>query len=169
MSCFDKEKEFEIAISKFNGIITKICYYFSTDQEEFNDLRQESLYNLWKGWNNFRNESKLSTWIYRVCFNTCVSYQRKEKKKKNLLSLDDILDLPADTESIILKRYNQMHSLIQKLKYEERAIILMWLDEKSYEEISDITGINRNTIAVRLKRIKEKLIKMSKDNEEYYG
>lgn len=161
MKNLDSEKEFEDAIAQYGGIITKICYYFSTDQEEFKDLRQDVLLNLWKGWNKFRKDSKLSTWIYRVSFNTCVSYQRKEKRVKAELSIEDIFNLPAENDSQLLEKYNTMHSLIQKLTYQDRAIILMWLDDKPYDEIAELMGMNRNTIAVRLKRIKEKLVKMA--------
>ena len=157
----DSEKEFETAISAYGGIITKICYYFSENSDEFNDLRQEVLYNIWKGWNSFKGDSKLSTWIYRISFNTCVSYQRKEKKSKETISIDEIIDLPYEEETSKLEKYNTMHSLIGKLNFEERAIILMWLDDKSYEEIAELTGINRNTVAVKLMRIKDKLVKMS--------
>lgn len=159
----NKLQEYEKAIDLYGGIITKICYYFSSDSEEFKDLRQEVLFNLWKGWDEFRKDSKVSTWIYRVCFNTCVSYNRKEKKNKNRISIENVINLPAEQESHLLEKYNEMHSLIQKLNYEDRALILMWLDEKSYEEMAELMGLNRNTLAVRLKRIKEKLIKMSED------
>lgn len=165
MSDSNKEKEFEDAIVEYGGIITKICYYFSSNTDEFKDLRQEVLYNVWKGWDKFKRDSKLSTWIYRVSFNTCVSYSRKERKTRNMISLDDILDLPEENEMSRLEKYNRMHRLIQKLPYEERAIILLWLDEKPYEEISELMGINRNTIAVKLMRIKEKIIKLSKISE----
>lgn len=157
----NKEKEFEKAIELYGGIITKICYYFSVNTDEFNDLRQEVLFNIWKGWDDFRNAAKLSTWIYRVSFNTCVSYNRKVSKNKNNISIDDVINLAAEEDSNKLEKYNEMHSLIQKLNYEDLALILMWLDEKSYEEMSDLMGLNRNTLAVRIKRIKEKIIKLS--------
>lgn len=157
----DSEKEFENAIATHGGVITKICYYFSENTEEFKDLRQEVLYNIWKGWHDFRHDAKLSTWIYRVSFNTCISFQRKEKKSKHTISIEDVVDLAYEDEPSKLEKYNAMHALIRRLNFEERAIILMWLDDKSYEEIADLTGIKRNTIAVRLKRIKEKLVKMS--------
>ena len=158
-----KEKDFEEAIAEYNGIITKVCYYFSNDSEEFKDLRQEVLYNIWKGWDRFRGDSKISTWIYRISFNTCVSFQRKEKKYTETLSIDNVIDLPAETGDSLLEKYNAMYSLIRSLKYDDRALLMLWLDEKSYEEISDLMGLNRNTVAVRLKRVKEKLVKMSED------
>lgn len=166
MNSREIEKEYENAIQEFGGIITKICYYFSEDSEVFKDLRQEVLLNVWKGWNAFRKDSKISTWIYRVCFNTCISYQRKLKKRRESLPLESVIELPAEKESGKLEKYSLMHSLIQKLGYEDRAMILLWLDEKSYEEISELMGMNRNTVAVRLKRIKERLIRMKDEMEK---
>ena len=157
----DKEKEFEAAIVHYGGIITKICYYFSTNADEYKDLRQEVVCNIWKGWDQFRKDSKLSTWIYRVSFNTCISFQRKERKNRETISIENIADLPDTSDNSLQEKYRLMHSLIGRLGFRDRAIILMWLDEKSYDEISELMGMNRNTIAVRLKRIKEKLSVMA--------
>lgn len=155
----DADKDFEEIIAEFGGIITKICYHFATDSDELKDLRQEVFYNIWKGMDKFKNDSKLSTWIYRISFNTCISFHRKEKRIEKI-SLNHIIDLPDDnTDSKKLEEYKIMQTLIRNLKYEERALILMWLDEMSYEDISILTGLNRNTVAIRLKRIKEKLAK----------
>ena len=160
MNDIDNEKEFEEAVSLYGPLISKICYYFSSDSDEFKDLRQEVLLNLWRGWIKFRKDAKLSTWIYRVSFNTCVSYQRKERKSKNSVPIEEVLNLAADQDNGLLEKYTFMHRLIRKLPYQDRAIILMWLDDKTYEEIAELIGINRNTLAVKLKRIKEKLQKM---------
>ena len=154
------EKEFESIITEYGAVISKICYYFSFDSEDFKDLRQEVLCNIWKGLQNFRNESKLSTWVYRICYNSCISFHRKERKF-NKISTDNILNFPADTSPSRLEEFEIMHSLIRKLHYADRVIILMWLDDMAYDEIAFLTGMNRNTIATRLKRIKEKLIKMN--------
>ncbi|MCH5233008.1 MAG: sigma-70 family RNA polymerase sigma factor [Muribaculaceae bacterium] len=153
------EIEFENIIREYGGIITKICYSFAYDADEFKDLRQEVLYNIWKGLPHFQNKSKLSTWIYRVCLNSCITFQRKEKKFQKV-SMDALLNLSDDFETPELEKYEVINAMIKKLGYEDRALILMWLDELSYEEISNLTGLNRNTVASRIKRIKEKLIKM---------
>lgn len=156
----NNEKEFEEAIALYGTLITKICYYFASDSDEFKDLRQEVFYNIWKGMDKFNHNSKLSTWIYRICFNTCISFHRREKKIKKV-SINNIMELPDDNQEISkLEEYRTFLTLIRQLQYEERALILMWLDEMSYEEISTLTGLNRNTVAIKLKRIKEKLVKM---------
>lgn len=153
------EKEFQTILKDYGGIVTKICYSFSSDFEEFKDLQQEVFYHIWKGLQHFRHDSKLSTWIYRISFNSCISFQRKEKIFKKV-SMENILNIPDESYSK-MEKYKEMHSLIKKLNYEDRALILMWLDDLSYEEISQLTGHNRNTIASRLKRIKEKLVKLN--------
>lgn len=164
MSGISKEKEFEDAVEQYGDLINKICFYFSDDTVEFNDLRQEVLFNIWRGWDHFLKNSKRSTWIYRVSFNTCISFQRKEKKFKKTLPLENVLENRVDDSEDKKDKYKVLFSLIKMLPYNDRAILLMWLDEKSYEEISELTGLNRNTVATRLKRIKEKLVKMNSEN-----
>ena len=139
--------EFEEIVQKYSGIITKLCYYFASNTDEFEDLRQDVLINIWKGFEKFRKESSISTWIYRVCFNTCVTYQRKKSNRISSISIESIIDIP-DEDVYDINRYNEMHSLINQLNLNEKAIIMLWLDEKTYDEISEITGITRNTIAV---------------------
>lgn len=157
----ERTKAFESIVRQYSLMITKVCYYFADNASELKDLRQDVLLNIWSGWDKFRMQSKPSTWIYRVCFNTCITYRRKNRQRKNevpLSSLLEIEDRPYDME-----KYTEMHRLIGRLGTEEKAIILMWLDENSYEEIAEVIGIKRNTVATRLKRIKEKLVKLSNE------
>lgn len=156
----DLEKEFETIITDYGGVITKICYSFSSDSEEFKDLRQEVMYHIWKGLCTFRQDSKLSSWIYRICFNSCISFQRKERKFNKVSSLE-LLNIADDFSNSKFEQYLELHTLIRKLAYGDRAIILMWLEDLSYEEIAYLTGLNRNTIATRIRRIKEKLVRMN--------
>lgn len=156
----DNIREFDRLIRQNNGIITKICYYFSSNATDFKDLRQEILINVWRGLDSFRHASKPSTWIYRVAFNTCVSFRRKYHPRQADISIDDITDVPC-TDQDILSKYNEMHRLISRLNAADKSLILMWLDEMSYEDIAEVSGLNRNTLAGRLKRIKEKIVKYS--------
>lgn len=156
-----RSEAFEKTVRNYSLMITKVCYYFAANIPELKDLRQEVLLNIWSGWDKFRMESKPSTWIYRVCFNTCITFKRKNKHRNNEVPLSNVLeieDVPFDME-----KYREMHRLIGCLNSEEKALILMWLDENSYEEIAEVVGINRNTVASRLKRIKEKLVKLSNE------
>lgn len=157
----DREVAFETIVRDYSLMITKVCYYFATDGSELKDFRQEVLLNIWLGLDKFKKHSKLSTWIYRVCFNTCITYKRKNKYRKNEIPLSGLLEI--EDEMFDMGKYEEMHRLISKLGHEDKAVILLWLDEKKYEEIAEVVGLKRNTVAIRLKRIKDKLIKMSNE------
>lgn len=156
-----REVAFENIVRDYSLMITKLCYHFATDITELKDFRQEVLLNVWLGWDKFKMQSKLSTWIYRVCFNTCITYQRKNRLRKSEIPLPSVLEI--EDEQFDMAKYEEMHRLIGKLGNEDKVIILMWLDENSYDEIAEVTGLKRNTVATRLKRIKEKLIRMSNE------
>lgn len=157
----EKTEAFEDIVRRYSVMITKLCYYFASNVSELKDLRQEVLLNIWIGWDKFRMQSKPSTWIYRVCFNTCITFQRKNRQRRNEVPLTSVLEIEATPSD--LDKYHEMHRLIGRLGSEEKAIILMWLDENSYEEIAEVIGIKRNTVATKLKRIKEKLVKLSNE------
>jgi len=126
------------------------------------DLYQEVVYNLWKSFPKFRSECSESTFIYRVALNSCITGMRKELRRPQhipILELNEHLVAPESmTENI-----KEMYKLIYQLNTLERAIILLYLEEKSYQEIADITGLTLNNIAIKIKRIKEKLKKMSEN------
>ncbi|MFV0398167.1 MAG: RNA polymerase sigma factor [Bacteroidales bacterium] len=154
------EQEFLRLVENNQKIIYKVCYVYATDSEHLNDLYQEVVINLWKSFSQFRGESLPSTWVYRVGLNTCVSFYRKEKSKPEVVPLSFDLPIYADqdnTEEQLLWLYR----MINRLGQMERALILLWLEEKSYHEIAEITGISRNHVAVKLSRIREKLKMMS--------
>ena len=153
------EREFETMIREHKGTIYPVCYMFSNDPDEVADLFQETLINLWRGSGTFRGESALGSWIWKVALNTCISSDRKKKRgpQTSPLSMDIDLfeDQDADTRQIGLLR-----SRIGKLGPFDRAIVLLWLENLSYEEIGQIVGISPKNVSVRLVRIKEQLKKM---------
>lgn len=147
---------YERIIEEHRGLITKICYYYSSSAQEFEDLMQDTCINIWRGLEAFRTESRPSTWIYRICLNTCISSWRKNSRHKNTQSLESIVE-PSECDGEWKEEMETLHFLISLLSPEEKALIMLWLDEKSYDEISEVTGFNRNTVATKLRRIKEKL------------
>ena len=153
------EREFETMIREHKGTIYTVCYMFSNDPDEVADLFQETLINLWKGSGTFRGESAVGSWIWKVTLNTCISSDRKKKRglQTGPLSMDIDLfeDQDADTRQIGLLR-----SRISKLGPFDRALVLLWLENLSYEEIGQIVGISTKNVSVRLVRIKEQLKKM---------
>lgn len=158
----EKEQQFTAIIESNRQLIYKVCYMYASDDDHFKDLYQEVLINLWKGLDHFRGEAQLSTWIYRTCINTCVSVYRKNHKYEEMLSLEGVSVEDSD-DGTRLQQLHEMYGLINRLDCMEKAIILLWLDEKSYDEISEITGISRNNVASRLRRIKIKLQQLSEE------
>lgn len=157
------EQKFVSMIQANERIIYKVCYMYTTQRNTLNDLYQEVVLNLWKAFPNFRSECKISTWIYRIALNTCISFIRKDKNVPEIISLTldyDRIDDKDDTE-IMLK---QLYKLINQLGPLEKSIILLYLEDKSYEKISEITGLTVTNVATRLNRIKEKLRKMKKED-----
>lgn len=156
----DDESRYFSIIRENSAIITKICYFYSDSEEDYQDLQQDVLASIWEHISDFKGNSKVSTWIYRLTLNTCISAFRKRKKHRNSIPITPLIDV-ADTSADIGEMYAEMHALIGRLKSEDKAILLLWLDDLAYQEISDIVGLPRNTIATRLKRIKEKIVEMA--------
>ena len=129
---------------------------FSKDEEEVNDLFQETLINMWKGIDSFREESKISTWIYRVALNTCLLQERKKKRQvaKVPLTMDVNFFEDDDTNAAQVR---MLHQRIGCLGLVDRALVMMWLEGMSYDEIGAVMGITPKNVGVKLFRIKEKL------------
>jgi RNA polymerase sigma-70 factor (ECF subfamily) len=133
---------------------------FSKDEDEVADLFQDILVNLWKGFAGFRGESSPRTWIYRVSLNTCISADRKKKRRGESIPLDMSINL-FDDSAEDLKQIRMLQERISRLGPFDRAIVLLWLENLSYEEIGAIVGITAKNVSVRLFRIKEQLRNMS--------
>ena len=154
-----KEKEFEKIVKEHKNTIYTVCFMFSKDADEVNDLFQETLINLWLGFSNFKGESSIRTWIWRISLNTCISSERKKSKLHTVpLSMDINLYEDTDEDS---RQIQMLYNRINRLKPFDRAIVLLWLDNLSYDEIAAIVGISVKNVSVRLVRIKEELKKMS--------
>lgn len=154
------EKEFAKIVSEHKSTIYTVCYMFSKDAEEVDDLFQDILINLWKGFDSFRGDSKVETWIWRVSLNTCISAERKKKKAGEKVPLSTDMNLYADGDEGS-KQIRQLHERIHKLDLLDRALVLLWLEDISYEEIGDIIGISAKNVGVKLVRIKDKLKSMN--------
>lgn len=146
-------------VRKHKNTIYTVCYMFSKDQDEVSDLFQETLINLWNGFDSFRGECEVRSWVWRVTLNACISAERKKKKSETIpLSME--INLFTDTDSDT-KQIQQLYSRINRLGMVDRAIVLLWLENMSYEEIGQIIGISTKNVSVKLVRIKEQLKNMS--------
>ena len=154
------EIDFARIVREHKSTIYTVCYMFSKDEEEVADLFQDILVNLWKGYAKFREDSSVRTWIYRVSLNTCISADRKKKKKGETVPLDMNINLFDDSVED-MKQIRMLQSRISRLGPFDRAIVLLWLENLSYDEIGAVVGITAKNVSVRLFRIKEQLKKMS--------
>lgn len=154
------ELDFARIIREHKGTIYTVCYMFSKDEEEVADLFQDILVNLWKGFAKFRGDSSIRTWIYRLSLNTCISADRKKKRRGETVPLDMKINL-FDDSAEDMKQVRMLQDRISRLGPFDRAIVLLWLENLSYEEIASIVGITVKNVSVRLFRIKEQLKKMS--------
>ena len=154
----NREEYFTQLVRENKSTIYTVCYMFSQDEEEVNDLFQETLINMWKGIDSFREESKVSTWIYRVALNTCLLQERKKKKEVKKVPLTMDVNFFQD-EDANAAQVRMLHQRIGKLGLVDRALVMMWLEGMSYDEIGTVMGISAQNVGVKLYRIKEQLKK----------
>lgn len=154
------ELQFTKMVKEYRKTIYTVCYFFSKDTEEVNDLYQEILINLWKGFPNYRGESSLKTWIWRVSLNTCSNQERKKKSRIRTVPLSIDIDLYNDDDAGS-RQIQMLYDRINRLDVFDRAIILLWLENMTYQDIADVVGISVSNVTTRLFRIKEQLKTMS--------
>ncbi|NQU51682.1 MAG: sigma-70 family RNA polymerase sigma factor [Bacteroidetes bacterium] len=153
------KKEFSELIQKNQAMIHKITLVYSNSPVDREDLFQEICLQLWKSYINFREEAQFSTWMYRVALNTAISNIRKRKNSFSFEPLRDSDRIPDETND---ERENVklLYRGVSKLNRIDKAIILLWLEEKNYEEIASIMGTSKTNVSVKLVRIKRKLEEM---------
>lgn len=160
----EKSEVFRQILAEHSNLISRLCYGYAHSTEEFEDLRQDAYANIWSGLDGFRADSSLKTWVYRVTLNTCVSVLRKRSKTVPTIGQEIFADIPDGSDEDI-QLVEALHRAIDTLHPLDKAVILMWLDRKSYDEIGQVCGLPRNTVAVRIHRAKEK-IKIYMKNED---
>ncbi len=155
-----------LSILPYQAIIIKICRAYTNTQEDFEDYYQEVCLQIWRTRNNFKGQSEWSTWVYRLALNVSLTMLKKDKKSKNYHSSDSLPEqIDEDTRAFSDEDLNMLYEAIRCLSEIDRGVILLYLEEKSYQEIADIIGTNANNIGVRIKRIKERLKKLLNGKE----
>ena len=155
----DKERQFTAIVNKHKRTIYTVCYMFSKDKDEVEDLFQEILVRMWNGFESFRGESSLNSWIWRVSLNTCLNFEKKKTREGERIRLDVDIE-PSDDADNDAMQIKQLRERIGRLGFIDRSIILLWLENMSYDEIGAIVGISAQNVSVRLVRIREKLKQM---------
>lgn len=154
----DKKDAFIAAINKNIGLIFKVSSIYTNNNEDRNDLSQEIIYQLWKSFESFQQKSSLSTWMYRVAMNVAVRNLKMTKKKISTVPLDEqFLNFKDIDNSEIEKKWKLLRRHIDNLNLLDKGIIILYLDNKTHEEIAHIIGISKSNVGTKLSRIKEKL------------
>lgn len=159
----------ELFVQKINEherLIYKICHIYSRDELDLQDLFQEIVIQLWKAYPSFKGKAKFSTWLYKVGINTAIAGLRKKKTitesfepEKLQATIDDTLTYQQKEE-----QFSQLYAAIELLNEIEKAIVMLYLEDKSYQEMEEILGINEGNLRVKMNRIKEKLRQLTKNN-----
>jgi RNA polymerase sigma factor (sigma-70 family) len=160
----EAERQFEIHIRDHELLIHKVCNVYAFTQSDREDLFQEIVIQLWKSFSRYKGELKLSTWIYRVAINTAITGLRS---KKDFIQSCDESSFPIriydDTSHLEEEdRVNKMYKAIEHLNGIEKALVMLYLEDKSYEEMEEILGINQGNLRVKMNRCKEKLRQLTK-------
>ncbi len=157
-----KEHQFELLVRQHKGTIYTVCYMFSHNKTEIDDLFQEILIRLWNGFDHYEGRSSAQTWVYRVALNTAINQDKKERHRIETIPLTVDID-PYEADDPSSQQIRELYNRISRLDLIDRSLVLLWLEGVSYDEIGAIIGITPNNVGVKLARIKEKLVNMSKN------
>lgn len=160
----DPEQEFLQLVQENQGILRKVCHLYGRNDADKEDLYQEIVIQLWKSFGSFRGEAKFSTWMYRIALNTAISNLRRQEHKVKLSFPEFIPKEEADPqeEKIKAEKLKEMYAAISRLTEVEKAVVMLYLEEKSYDEMEEILGISSGTLRVKMNRIKDKLRTLTK-------
>jgi len=152
------EADFLNMLREHNRIIYKVISFYADENNTLDDLYQDVVLNLWTAFPNFREESKLSTWVYRIALNTCVSFYRKKNRRPACVEITPDIKAYTEENEVVAELY----ACINRLGKLERALIFLYLEDRPYKEIADIMGITATNVSTKISRIKEKLKQISK-------
>jgi len=154
----DKKDHFTKVVKKNEGLIFKVATFYTNSLQDREDLYQEIVFQLWKSFDSYNEQSKLSTWMYRVAMNTAIYNLKRSKRQVNTIPIDfeterfaEVLDKTEE------ERIKVLYEQIQMLNLLEKGIILLYLEGKSHQEIAFIIGITTSNVGTKISRIKEKL------------
>lgn len=153
-----KEAAFTDLIRKHQGLLFKVTSIYTDNKQDQEDLFQEVVYQLWKYFDSFRNESKISTWMYKVAMNTAITHLKRRKKRPDVVPIAEaILKETGLTDERYEERLRLLYAYLQQMNALDRGLIFLVLEGKSYKEVAQITGLGVSNVGTRISRIKTKL------------
>jgi len=156
----EKKERFITAIKSNEGLVYKIATIYTNSIEDRDDLVQEIIYQLWRSFDSFDQRSSLSTWMYRVALNVAIYHLKKARKKISTVALEgQDIDLPETADNGLEEKLKFFRQQVDNLGLLDKAIVMLYLENKSHEEIAQITGISTSNVGTKISRIKEKLKK----------
>ena len=163
MSEKEIEKEFETRINDNGALIHKVCRIYAYTQADRQDLFQEIVIHLWKAYPKFKGNAKFSTWLYRVALNTAITGLRKQKDFITSYEPEMLPSHLPDEKGGEEEQWQQLYRAIEQLNEIEKAIVMLYMEDRSYDEMEDILGISGGNLRVKMTRIKEKLRQLTKN------
>lgn len=153
----DKDQQFEIVMEQYRGLVYKIANGYSTNREDLNDLIQEIALQMWRSFDSYNPEFKLSTWIYRIALNTAISFLRKNTTRDKYVVGSEYVVLEDHAASEDGKRDLEINKILQRLGKFDRALMILHLDGRDHQEISKILNISASNVGTKISRIKQQL------------
>lgn len=154
------EIDFEIKLKDYKLLIYKVCRMYVNTYDDIQDLYQDIIIQLWKSYPKFRGESKFSTWLYRIAINTALTNFRKNQRNIKVTDVEQLESMQISYEEDIGEKeeqHQQMYLAIKQLNDIEKSIVMLYLEDKSYDEMEEILGISNGNLRVKMNRIKDKL------------
>ena len=154
----EAERGFLEILARHEQLINKVIRIYAVDSEDRKDLFQEIVYQLWRSWGSFRQESQVNTWIYRVALNTAITSLRRGKREPAHAELNEQLQTTSGLDSTDrVEQLQQLYSAIRGLGKVDRAVVMLYLEELTYKEIAEILGLSEDNVGVKLNRIKTRI------------
>ncbi len=160
----EAEKQFEQHVRENELLIYKVCRIYASTSADREDLFQEIVIQLWNAYPKFKGQSKFSTWLYRVALNTAITGLRKKKKFIESWEPSQLPERMSDENTSREEELLQLHKAIEQLTQVEKAIVMLYMEDRSYEEMEEILGMSQGNLRVKMNRIKEKLRQLTKNN-----
>lgn len=149
-------RRYDEAVSNFSHLIDRICFGYSRTKADFDDLRQDVLMNLWESMPRFHGNCSMKSWVYRLTLNVCVSSLRQAYRRVHTVALSELLEI-VDYDTEQKERFAELHEAVSRLNPLDKAVMILWLEEESYDNIAEITGLSRANVAIRIHRAKDKI------------